>query len=497
MVFHSLGFIFLFLPIVFFGYFSLNRINHTAAKLFLLSSSIFFYAWWNPKYLPLLIASILFNFGIGKWLSYPNTPLKRKLILALGIAGNLGVLGYYKYVDFFIHNLNFVLTDKIPYLNIALPLAISFFTFQQIAYVVDSYRGETGRYRLLDYSLFITVFPHLVAGPITHHGEMVSQFENPKNKFWNSENIARGLFIFSIGLYKKVILADTFAKWADYGYAHVGNLSFFDAWLTSLSYTFQLYFDFSGYSDMAIGLALLFNIKLPANFNSPYKATSIQDFWRRWHITLSRFFTRYVYIPLGGSERGFVRVCVNVFIVFFLSGLWHGAGWTFIAWGVLHGVAMIVQRFWQKTKITIPTWLGWFLTFQFINVTWVFFRSPSIHHAIAMLQQMAGMSGFGAPERAYFQYTIPVWGKSIEHFFDLSFLQQLGFTSHISLFQNSLGYALASILVGFVVSLGMRNSISYFEQFKPRWWTAVVVAFMCSYALLNLGKISVFLYFNF
>jgi D-alanyl-lipoteichoic acid acyltransferase DltB (MBOAT superfamily) len=275
-----------------------------------------------------------------------------------------------------------------PLLHLALPLAISFFTFQQIAYLVDSYRKETKEYDFLNYALFVTFFPQLIAGPIVHHKEMMPQFASKWNLVKNYRNIALGLFIFSIGLFKKVVIADTFATWATPGFDVATTLTFFEAWATSLSYTFQLYFDFSGYTDMAIGAALLFNIKLPINFNSPYKATDIQDFWRRWHITLSRFLRDYIYIPLGGNRKGSFRTYNNLIITFLLGGLWHGAGWTFVFWGFLHGVALAIHRVWSSLGFKIWTWLAWLITFNFVNIAWIFFRAKEWDDAIKVLKGM-------------------------------------------------------------------------------------------------------------
>ncbi len=269
-------------------------------------------------------------------------------MLIVGILGNLLLLGYFKYADFFISNFNVAVGSNISLLHITLPLAISFFTFQQIAYLVDSYKGKVRKHNFISYTAFVTFFPQLIAGPIVHHSEMMPQFENIKNKIINKNNIAKGFFIFSLGLFKKVIIADTFAIWTKSGFDTSLTLNFLEGWATSLSYTFQLYYDFSGYTDMAIGAALFFNIHLPINFNSPYKATDIQDFWRRWHITLSRFLRDYVYIPLGGNRKGNYRTYLNLFLTFLVGGIWHGAGWTFIFWGFLHGVAIVVNRLWKN-----------------------------------------------------------------------------------------------------------------------------------------------------
>ncbi len=355
MLFNSYQFILVFLPLTFLVYFFLKRMHfYRTSKGFLVFSSLFFYSYWNPSYLPLIVFSMVLNYIIGNALSNrekKNKYLSKKSLLILGIAANLSALGFFKYADFLIGNVNLFLQHDFELLHLALPLAISFYTFQQIAYLVDSYNLETQKYDFLDYAVFVTFFPQLIAGPIVHHSEMMPQFSQEGNKATNYKNIARGIFIFSIGLFKKVAIADTFAVWATNGFDIADTLNLIEAWTASVSFTFQLYFDFSGYTDMAIGAALLFNINLPINFNSPYKALSVQDFWRRWHMTLSRFLRDYVYIPLGGNRKGNVRVYVNIFITFLLGGIWHGAGWTFVVWGAMHGLALMIHRGWSKLEI--------------------------------------------------------------------------------------------------------------------------------------------------
>jgi len=300
------------------------------------------------------------------------------------------LLGYFKYANFLIHNINIVFNISYILPQVILPLGISFFTFTQIAYLVDSYRGEAKEYDFLNYALFVTFFPYLIAGPILHHHEMVSQFESRGTMAVSYQNIASGLFIFGIGLFKKVIMADTFAIWANAGFdGGRPTLDFFSAWGASLSYTFQLYYDFSGYCDMGMGAALLFNIRLPLNFNSPYKALDIQEFWRRWHMTLSRYLRDYLYIPLGGNRCSTLRVYVNLMATFLLGGLWHGASWMFVIWGALHGAALVVHRIWSGTGFRMPKVLAWLLTFSFINIAWVFFRAKTMDDALKVLRGMA------------------------------------------------------------------------------------------------------------
>jgi alginate O-acetyltransferase complex protein AlgI len=389
MIFSSPEFVFLFLPVAFFGYFLLNRIRLVVlGKSWLVALSLFFYGYWSIYYLPLLLSSIFFNYLVGTALS-SNPRASRRFLLTTGIVVNLAMLGYFKYADFLIENANFAFNADYILPELLLPLGISFFTFTQIAYLVDSFRGEAKEYNFLNYALFVTFFPHLIAGPILHHREMMSQFESRWTLAVRYRNILLGLFIFSAGLFKKVVIADTFATWANAGFDGQRALDFFSAWATSLSYTFQLYFDFSGYSDMAIGAALLFNIWLPINFNSPYKALDIQDFWRRWHMTLSRYLRDYLYIPLGGNRSSAARVYANLMATFLLGGLWHGASWMFVIWGALHGAALVVHRAWNGLGLSLPAPFAWLLTFSFVNITWVVFRAKTPDDALRVIHGMA------------------------------------------------------------------------------------------------------------
>lgn len=486
MLFNSYEFIFAFLPITFFIYFYLNHKRLTkASQAFLVFSSLFFYSWWNIAYLPIILSSMLFNYAVGNSLNNEksNHRFSKKSILIFGIVSNLALLGYFKYADFFIENLNLAIGTNIELLNLLLPLAISFFTFQQIAYLVDSYRQETNEYDFLNYALFVTFFPQLIAGPIVHHKEMMPQFAKTKNKVKNYKNIATGLFIFSIGLFKKVVLADTFAVWATKGFDVATTLNLFEAWATSLSYTFQLYFDFSGYCDMAIGIALLFNIKLPINFNSPYKALNIQDFWRRWHMTLSRFLKDYIYIPLGGNRKGEFKTYTNLMATFILGGIWHGAGWTFIFWGFLHGLALAINRAWSKLGFKLYSWIAWFITFNFVNVAWVFFRAKEWDDALKVLSGMVGLSGIVIKEKLESK---------------LSFLAEWGVefgkvTEHIGGSSDSLKW----IVVGFILTLFFKNTMEKKSLFELNYKTVLLSGIAFTSGVLSLSKVSEFLYFNF
>jgi len=492
MLFNSYEFIFIFLPVTFGVYFYLNQKKLTeASKGFLVFSSLFFYSWWNVVYLPLILSSILFNYVIGKQLSNDNhmrRQISRKSILTFGVISNVALLGYFKYSDFFIENFNYSFNTKIDILNLALPLAISFFTFQQISYLVDSYRHKNHAHDFLNYALFVSFFPQLIAGPIVHHKEMMPQFAKIRNKAINYRNISLGLFIFSIGLFKKVVIADSFAIWASAGFDTATTLNLLAAWATSLSYTFQLYFDFSGYTDMAIGAALLFNITLPVNFNSPYKALNIKDFWRRWHITLSRFLKEYVYIPLGGNRKSEFSTYNNLIATFIIGGVWHGAGWTFIFWGFLHGLAMVVHRVWAKSGFKMWNWLAWFITFNFVNIAWIFFRAKEWNDALKVLGGMFSL------DNIVFPYQLEG---------NLQFLREYGieFGRFLSPIFGSM-LTIPCLFTGLFVCILLKNSneylIGYRDSYK-RYSFSILVGFLLfiSFRVMAISTSREFLYFNF
>jgi len=490
MLFNSYEFIFVFLPVTFFIYFYLNNKRFTvASKGFLVCSSLFFYSWWNVYYLPIILTSIVFNYTIGRTLNKEfnknGGKVFKRIILTLGVVLNLSLLGYFKYTDFLIENFNLAFDSSAELLQLALPLAISFFTFQQIAYLVDSYRQETKEYDFLNYALFVTFFPQLIAGPIVHHKEMMPQFANTRNKVKNYRNIAMGLFIFSIGLFKKVVIADTFAVWATSGFDMATTLNLFEAWATSLSYTFQLYFDFSGYTDMAIGLALLFNIKLPINFNSPYKATNIQDFWRRWHMTLSRFMRDYIYIPLGGNRKGEFRIYTNLLATFILGGIWHGAGWTFVFWGFLHGMALITHRTWSKLGFNIWTWLAWLITFNFVNISWVFFRAREWNDAIKVISGMIGINEIAFP-------------RVLQNKLDFLDKYNIKFGEILVRLDTDGGVTLIPWLaVGLLVVLFFKNSNEWCIKLNFNTGYLLITLALLISSLWSLNDYSQFIYFNF
>ncbi|CCQ75478.1 MBOAT family protein [Magnetospira sp. QH-2] len=405
MLFSSQTFLVVFLPALVLGTILLGRLgSRKLVAWYLLLASLIFYGWWEPRYLLLIAVSIYVNFAIGKKLHAKPS----KLFVGAGIVFNLAILGYFKYANFFLDNINFLAGTHWDAGTIILPLAISFFTFQQIAYLVDVYQGKAEDHDLGQYALFVTFFPQLIAGPIVHHKEMMPQFNKPEVFHLTGENLKIGLLIFSIGLYKKIVIADGISVYSDAVFAaDTVSPTFLEAWAAALSYTFQIYFDFSGYSDMAVGLARIFGIRLPMNFCSPYRASSIILFWRHWHMTLSRFLRDYLYFPLGGNRHGTARRYANLITVMLLGGLWHGAGWTFIAWGALHGLYLVVNHAWNALGRTmqwtsggwIGRWAGRVLTFVAVVVAWVFFRADDFSDAGTILLAMSGM-GDAAPTQS-------------------------------------------------------------------------------------------------
>ncbi len=506
MLFNSYLFIFLFLPTILIGFYVFShKGHHQVALLWLIAASFFFYAWWNPSYLILLIGSVLGNYGLGKLI---NRKIYAKFSLILGITVNLALLGYYKYANFFVDNINFLFNNNYHLETIFLPLAISFFTFQQIAYLIDTYRGETKHYQFLHYCLFVTFFPQLIAGPIVLHKEMLPQFENRQFYHFHMENLAIGLTIFFVGLFKKVLLADGIAVYASpvFDAAEQGTaLTFLEAWGGALAYTMQLYFDFSGYSDMAVGLARMFGIILPMNFYSPYKAHNIIEFWRRWHMTLSRFLRDYVYIQLGGNHHGHIRRYMNLLFTMFLGGLWHGAGWTFVLWGILHGFYLIVNHSWQR-MIKLSYWLrpiAILVTFLAVVIGWVLFRAESLQGAIVMYQGMINIDLIVLPD--YYFSILGSFGV---------LLVQIGIQfGEVPLFKTGEWIGLACL---FFIAWGMPNIYQLMHTttpvlqtytqmpIQPRWlqWQptrrwAIIMGIIAALAILNLTHVSEFLYFQF
>lgn len=527
MLFNSYQFIFIFLPIVFIGFLRIGKYSHALASLWLAIASLFFYGWWDLRYVILLLCSIAFNYIAGYLL---GCCVSRQLInqsrvmVISAIAINLTVLGYFKYANFFIDNLNKYAGSSIFLSEVILPLGISFFTFTQIAFLVDTYQGKVVEYNFVHYLLFVTYFPHLIAGPVLHHKEMMPQFANRNVCCINWDNVAVGLSIFTLGLGKKILIADSLAKYSTPIFTAVesgGRPMLFEAWIGALAYTFQLYFDFSAYSDMAIGLSLMFNVRLPLNFNSPYKATSIIDFWRRWHMTLSSFLRDYLYIPLGGSRNGKVRRYLNLMITMLLGGLWHGAGWTFVIWGGLHGVYLMLNHAWRGFKEK----MGWSdggklaklgagaLTFLAVVIGWVFFRANSYSSAIIILHGMFGMNGVSLPsrfgtifEKLFEQHDSIVFlgfhplvpstrNNEVMILFFLSFMIVWLMPNVRQLFQ-SYRPACEDILAAERI-VASDNSVNTVYQWRPTKLLAWLTGVIFSLSVMELTHISEFLYFQF
>lgn len=404
MLFTTALFVLVFLPLVLAGFFVFGRFNRGLAAAWLFLASLFFYGYWMPEYTLLLLASIAVNFRVGIGIARAHRAERgARGWLVAGLVFNLGLLAYFKYANFFIDNLNVAMGLNWQVVEVVLPIGISFYTFTQIAFLVDSYRRKVSEFNPVHYGLFVTYFPHLIAGPVLHHAQMMPQFAQAQTYAWNGGHVAAGLAIFALGLFKKVVLADGLSPYADAVFRPVdGGVwpSMQEAWLAAVAYTLQLYFDFSGYSDMAIGLSWMFNVRLPFNFDSPYKATSITEFWRRWHISLSNFLRDYLYIALGGNRKGEARRYANLMITMLLGGLWHGASWSFVIWGGLHGLYLMANHAFRA--LCAPAWLSafdrsraaavaaWALTMLCVVVAWVFFRAETLPGALRIIGALAG-----------------------------------------------------------------------------------------------------------
>lgn len=515
MSFNSYLFIFIFLPIVAAGFFLLGRSGrYPWAIAWLVGASLVFYGWWNPLLLLVVAGSILFNYYWGIVVGRGS-----KSLLAVGIAANLLLLGYFKYANFFADNLAAVTGVTLELPPVVLPLAISFYTFQQIAYLVDVYRGKVQEHNFLNYCLFVTFFPRLIQGPIVYYQEIMPQFDQKEIFRFNPQMAAAGVTIFFFGLFKKVMIADGLALYATpvFEAARQGYvLSFLEAWEGALAYTLQIYFDFSGYSDMAIGLAYLFGIRIPLNFNSPYKSANIIDFWRRWHISLSRFLKDYLYIPLGGNRQGELRRFVNLMITMLLGGLWHGAAWTFVLWGGLHGAFLVVNHSWVKLKQRLGYegkggWAGRLLagavTFLAVTVAWVFFRADSAATAFRVVGAMAGANGFALPE------------KYLQKFGVLALqLEQWGIDFHMMRYfegSNEVVHIIIALLIVWLapnVEQIMDRCTPYLNimakgkklpaapallTWRPSYLWAIVLVACALVSLLSMSRASEFLYFQF
>ena len=512
MLFSSWNFMVYFLPVTVVIFYLIPSGFQVTRKIWLIGASLFFYGYWKVEYIPLLLLSIVVNYGLAE--AIIRATARARLILVGGVTLNLGLLAYYKYTNFFVSTFGHVFDRDFGHFNIILPLAISFFTFTQISYLVDVYRDRTAHYRFLDYFLFVVLFPHLIAGPIVRHWEIIPQFVNRELKA-NRENFGLGMTLFLFGLVKK-FMADSVALYADAVYnGAVGNLalSTLDAWIGTVAFAVQIYFDFSSYSDMAIGLARMFGVKFPANFDSPYRATSIIVFWERWHRTLTRFLREYVYFSLGGNRRGHLRQIFNIMATMLLSGLWHGAGWTYIIWGGLHGTFLVINHQWRiimkQMNWTLTHWLyrgaSALLTFLAVALAWTFFRAPSLAVAGTMLTNMLGLHGFSLPDELF------THGAIRDHV-----LAPLGFqfvntdALQIKHYENPL----TTIAVLLVFCWALPNTQQLLADYDPvlepitrkpwfklklGFWLGLVLGFLAYLILRNsyVSEPSPFIYFNF
>lgn len=498
MLFNSYIFTFIFLPLTLIGWYTLNHLKaYEPAKFFLAGMSLWFYGYFNVYYLAIIIISILANYLLSYLLDHSHTALSKKINLFTGLFVNLGFLFYFKYYDFFFENINIVFHTNFNLKHILLPLGISFFTFQQLSFIIDRYKGKAPHYSFANYITFVTFFPQLIAGPIVLHKEMVPQFEDLSNRRFSSDNFAKGIILFTIGLGKKVLLADTLAIPVNFGFEQTAFLDTPSTLLVILAYTFEIYFDFSGYSDMAMGLGKMFNIDIPANFNSPYKSCSVKELWQRWHMTLSRFFIQYVYIPLGGSRKGKLRTICNTFIVFFLSGLWHGANWTYVAWGTMQGLLVIwdnlgivgVKGSDEKvsSRIMIPRWLGWIFTFSFFNLSLFFFRSDSMANAFQMFKNIFAFKRTGYLFKVAAKLDIPEFYiiKQVINMVRPEFLSY----AYVALF------LLLLLISAFVLT--RKNAVQIVTQHPLNSRLCLFVTVVFVWSVISFSQVSTFIYFNF
>ena len=473
MVFSSYIFLCIFLPITLGVYYLLSILdNDKYQRFFLIIASLVFYGYQNTYYLLLIITSVLINYLI----SYLITTNHRiaKVMLIIGVIFNILLLGYFKYFNFVLDNINYIFKTSYFMEKIILPLGISFFTFQQLSFLISVYKKEQKLDRFLDYGLFVVFFPQLVAGPIVLYSEMIPQFKEKNIRYYNPENFSGGIYIFAIGLFKKAVIADTLAGFVNNGF-DITDLGLIPAWTTALSYTFQLYFDFSGYCDMAIGIGRMFNIKLPINFDSPYKSSSISEFWRRWHITLGRALGTYVYRPLGGNRKGMVRTCINLMITFLISGLWHGAAWTFIIWGGFHGLMAVLEKMFENKFERIPYVVRVILTFIMVNILWVLFRAENFENAINIYRGMINFRHIGL-----FELNAIVFDGLIN------------FPAIIDVI-----YIIIMLVILFVVIFCAKASYIMLEEYKPTYKTVLIALVLFCISLVFVSRESVFIYFNF
>ncbi|MCR5508426.1 MAG: MBOAT family protein [Lachnospiraceae bacterium] len=490
MIFNSYSFVFIFLPVTVTVYHLINRTGRELpGKLFLLASSLLFYALGDLKALAILTVSIVANYLIHLKLTSENTgPRAGKAFLILGLVLNLSNLIVFKYLGFFSGILNSVFRLKLEPVSLFLPLGISFYTFSQIAFLADSHKNPSVRYEFTDYALFVSFFPKIMMGPIALAGDMIPQFNDKLRKKADPDKIARGLVIFSAGLAKKVLLADNLAGYVTWGYSNIDKLGSINALIVMLSYTLQIYFDFSGFCDMAKAVCLMLGLDLPDNFLSPYRSASVAEFWDRWHITLTAFFTRYLYIPLGGSRKGKVRTYVNTFIVFFLSGLWHGADFTFIIWGLIHGAGVSVCRLLKDKGPKLPRPVSCAGTFLFVNIAWVFFRSETLTDAVNFLKQLFSFK--------LLPVNIELIAAATPD--ELQLLQWLILTQRDKVpYVSGCIIIIAFVLIAAFISIYCKNAAERLASLKLNARSAATTVILLVVSILSLSGVTEYIYTNF
>ncbi len=480
-------FILIFLPVCLTGYFICARHGTKTAMMFLTAASIVFFAIADIHYLWILIGAILLNYQLGKCLQKKNMINYRSILLVFSVLVNLSLLFYFKYFNFFLKITNTVFGSEVIFTNIAIPLGISFMTFQQLSYLIDCYLGKAKNCSLLEYALYTAYFPKIIQGPICNHSELINEFRNPSVTELCLSNVNRGLFGFSIGFAKKVLIADFLSKLVNTGFSQIGTLSSIDAAFVVLAYSFQIYFDFSGYCDMASGVSLMFNINLPVNFNSPYQSISIQDFWKRWHITLTRFLTQYIYIPLGGNRKGVIRTNINVLIVFLVSGLWHGANYNFIVWGLMHGICIYICRNTKSIREKVPSILNWLITFILINISWIFFRADSLSSAVMFLSKF--FSGGISINSTLFASLIP----------DSLSSSGIELLRNLSVFWAGNAFVVMAVIIAIllIICVFSKNSQIRVNEFRPTVMNIAICTLFILLSLLSQTAVTSFLYSNF
>lgn len=504
MLFNSYIFILLFLPVTLIGYFTLNKYAYgkkgMPGVVWLFLMSLWFYGYEKPEYLVLILGSIMVNYTIGRIIlslkrKAADNKKQQKWTVFSGVIFNLGILFYYKYADFFLDSIEDYFHAEWN-VDVMLPLGISFFTFQQLSYVVDCYRAENGLdYNFFEYAAYVAFFPQLVAGPIVMHSELVPQLQDKTKKVMNYANMSSGLYAFALGMGKKVLIADSLSKAVNVGFLYSRTLNSASAFCIMLSYTLQIYFDFSGYCDMAVGMAKMFNIDLPYNFNSPYKSKSISEFWDRWHMTLTRFFTHYVYIPLGGSRKGKLRTYLNTMIVFLLSGIWHGANWTFMLWGIMHGAVMTAEKIGKDLQVGFGELPSCFrrivdvvktlITFFVVNLAWVYFRADSIKKANAFIKRLF-VGGWDLDSRIL---------EKINDMIEIRLLGRFGLNAVLEV-SPWIPYVVILGILTFAVFF-MRNTQEKLQTNKYNIQRSIVTIGLLIWCILSLSDVSEFLYFNF